>query len=145
MILIFFLCDDCFFIYDRSCRFLYAVVNQCFIEAFTNNPELKNFYDTFFDGAPIEQYERLLFQVDRGNEMADFKDDQKHAENAHFSLMLYDSDYPTFGRSFGVYPGFSFGLNIFEHLMKRYFHDNTRNLESPTFKRSCEVLICFSA
>jgi hypothetical protein len=73
--------------------------------------------------------------------MADFKDDQKHAENAYFSLMLYDSDHPTFGRSVGVYPGFSFGLNIFEQLMKRYFYDNTRNLESPTFKRSCEVLI----
>jgi hypothetical protein len=33
-------------------------------------------------------------------------------------------------------------LDSFERLMKRYFSGNHRDLDSPLFKRSCEVLHC---
>ncbi len=105
----------------------------------TYTPDLKNFYDASFNGAPLESFERLLFQIDRGKEMADFAVNQMQNENDFYAEILYDSEYPTFGRSIGIRPGFSFGLNVFEELMKRFFFDNARNLESPIFKRSCEV------
>jgi hypothetical protein len=83
--------------------------------------------------------------------MADFRPEQKQAELEFYAQKMYDSDLPTFGRSIQKYPGFSFGLDAFERLMKRYFSGNQRDLNSPLFKRSCEVLFinlnviaCFS-
>jgi hypothetical protein len=118
---------------------LYVVVVPHFFEVCTYTPELKNFYDVSFNGAQLEYFERLLFQIDRGSERADFAVNQMQNENDFYAEILYDSEYPTFGRSIGNRPGFSFGLNYFEDLMKRFFRDDSRNLDSPIFKRSCEV------
>ena len=71
---------------------------------------MKNFYDYCFNGASLDQFERLLFIVDRANNMADFRPEQKQAELEFYAQKMYDSDLPTFGRSLQKYPGFSFGL-----------------------------------
>ena len=47
------------------CRFLYDVGLQHFVEVCTHNATLKNNYDRHFNGAPLAQFESLLFQVDR--------------------------------------------------------------------------------
>ncbi len=106
----------------------------------TSNSEIKNFYDRTFNGAPLAQFDSLLFQVDHAQSMADFVDQQKQAEIDFYAEQLYNSNLPTFGRSIGICPGFSFGLDTFEVLMKRYFRDDVRDLDSPVFKRSCQVL-----
>jgi hypothetical protein len=72
--------------------------------------------------------------------MVDFVDQQRQAEIDFYAEMIYNSGHPTFGRSIGICPGFSFGLDAFQGLMKRYFRDDVRDLDSPLFKRSCEVL-----
>jgi hypothetical protein len=124
------------------CRFLHDIALHYFPEVCTYNAEMKNFYDYCFNGASLDQFERLLFIVDRANNMADFRPEQKQAELEFYAQKMYDSDLPTFGRSLQKYPGFSFGLDAFERLMKRYFSGNQRDLDSPLFKRSCEVLNC---
>ena len=124
-----------------SCyRFFHDVVLRHFAEVCTSNSEIKNFYDSNFNGAPLAQFESLLFKVDRAHSMADFVDQQRQNELEFYAEKMYNSDFPTFGRSIGICPGFSFGLDAFECLMKRYFRDDVRDLDSPLFKRSCEVL-----
>ncbi len=128
-----------------SCyRFLHDVVLRHFAEVCTSNSEIKNFYDSNFNGAPLAQFESLLFKVDRAHSMADFVDQQRQNELEFYAEKMYNSDFPTFGRSIGICPGFSFGLDAFECLMKRYFRDDVRNLDSPSFKRTCEVLHALS-
>ena len=121
------------------CRFLCDVGLQHFAEVYTYNATMKNFYDSHFNGAPLAQFESLLFQVDRAQSMADFLDQQRQAEIQHYAEIMDNSDTPTFGRSIQLCPGFSFGLDAFYGLMKRYFRNDVRDLDSTLFKRSCEV------
>ncbi len=126
-----------------SGRFLFAVVRQYFEDVCKHHPTLglQNYYDQISDGAGLEQFERRLFVVDHASQMADFVDHRRQAE-IDLEEILYNSDSPVFGLQLPtkVYPGFSFPLGIFEELMKRYFNDGARKLDSPLFKRSCQVL-----
>jgi hypothetical protein len=94
-----------------------------------------------FNGHSIEHFEALLFQVDHAHQIADFRPDQRQAEIDFYSRRLYDSASPTFGRALAKNPGFSFGLDAFQVFMKLYFRDNQRDLNSPLFNRSCQVVV----
>jgi len=120
---------------------LYSVASQFFVEACSFNAEMTNYYLHKFNGAAIDLFHSLLFVVDHAQQLADFRDDQKQAEIEFFARQLYDSEVPTFGRSTGHSSiGFSFNLDTFVGLMQKYFHDGQRDLTSPLFKRTCQVL-----